>query len=82
MKLSIERVDNGFILRLPPEGEAPEHVEVFEYKGTSGSPSHVEAWVRCLYAVDGAIGPETGRFSPARVYFEVKRGDKFEDDVP
>lgn len=86
MRLTIEAVDNGYIVE--HEAEYADGVQrvsrnVFQsdyphegpFLGDGVQESH--AMAAALRYIDSQIGPSTSRYSAARVYVRVEPGDKY-----
>jgi hypothetical protein len=80
VKLIIETAANGWLIRKEPD-EIDDRSEtyVFSHGGDLDDTAEVNAFARVLWCLDDLIGPTTSRHSKARVYVEVKPGDKHED---
>jgi hypothetical protein len=80
MRISIARVDNGWLLRTRCDDRTD--VQVFEVPESAFGETNEAAWaatfVRMLWSVNEAIGPPTSRYSAARVHIDVRPGDKHE----
>jgi hypothetical protein len=57
-------------------------LHVFSHSDSADTEDEVKAFAGVLWCVNSLIGPTTGRNSKARVYIEVKPGDKHEDHQP
>ena len=80
MKITIEMAANGWLIRTQPDH--PEDTpETYVYSEDSDwdDTVDVKAFARVLWCLNDLIGPTTSRYSKARVYVEVKPGDKHED---
>ena len=80
MKVTIETAVNGWLIRT--ESEFPEGrsgLYVFSHSDSMDDTEEVNAFARVLWCLNDLIGPTTSRHSKARVYVEVKPGDKHDD---
>ena len=83
MKVTIETAVNGWLIRTEsdfPEGRSG--LYVFSHSSHSGSThdtAEVNTFASVLWCLNDLIGPTTSRHSKARVYVEVKPGDKHDD---
>jgi hypothetical protein len=80
MKVIIETALNGWLIRTEPSftDDTPE-LHVFSHSDSAVTEDEVKAFAGVLWRVNSLIGPTTGRNSKARIYVEVKPGDKHED---
>lgn len=80
MKLTIETAANGWLIRKEPD-EIDDRCElyVFSHCDSFEDIEEVNAFATMLHTLNDLIGPTTSRYSPARIYVEVKPGDKHED---
>ncbi len=80
MKVIIETALNGWLIRTEPDfpEDAPE-LHVYSHSDGADAEEEVKAFAGVLWCVNSLIGPTTGRNSKARIYVEVKPGDKHED---
>jgi hypothetical protein len=80
MKLIIETASNGWLIRKEPdEFDDRSELHVFSHCDSFNDIEEVNAFATMLHTLSDLIGPTTSRYSPARVYIEVKPGDKHED---
>ena len=81
MKLIIETASNGWLIRKEPDeiDDMPQ-LHVFSHCDGFDDTAEVNAFAHMLHTLNDLIGPTTSRYSKARVYVEVKPGDKYEDD--
>ncbi len=79
MKIEIETASNGFILRTIVDGEV-DTVDVFQDQGEADE-SAVQTTAELLRYLNDILGPSTSRHAKARVYVEVKPGDKHFDYI-
>ncbi len=80
MKLIIETAANGWLIRKEPdEIDDRSELHVFSHGGDLDDTAEVHAFARVLWCLNDLIGPTTSRYSKARVYVEVKPGDKHDD---
>jgi hypothetical protein len=80
MKVTIETAVNGWLIRT--ESDFPEGrfgLYVFSHSDSMDDTAEVNAFARVLWCLNDLIGPTTSRHSKARVYVEVKPGDKHDD---
>ena len=80
MKVTIETAVNGWLIRTEsdfPEGRSG--LYVFSHSDSKDDTAEVNAFARVLWCLNDLIGPTTSRHSKARVYVEVKPGDKHDD---
>lgn len=80
MILIIETAANGWLIR--KEADATDdrsELHVFSHSDSVDDTAEVNAFARVLWCLNDLIGPTTSRHSKARVYVEVKPGDKHED---
>jgi hypothetical protein len=77
MKVTIETASNGWLIRTEPSftDDMPE-LHVFSHSDSADTEEEVKAFAKVLWRVNDLIGPTTGRNSKARIYVEVKPGDK------
>ncbi len=82
MKLTIEQVNNGYILRVDDCEDSRTLVfstdERLDEKDNQGE---INSCVSLLWNILDLIGPSTSRYSPSRIYIDVRPGDKYEDSV-
>lgn len=78
MKITIESADNGWIVHYK---QVTRRKAVFSVPNNGGDAQEVETFSNVLWFINEQIGPTTGRYSPARIYVEVKPGDKYEDHL-
>ena len=80
MKVTIETALNGWLIRTEPgfTDDMPE-LHVYSHSDSADTEDEVKAFAGVLWCVNSLIGPTTGRNSKARVYIEVKPGDKHND---
>ena len=79
MKITIEMAANGWLIRT--QSDHPEdRSETYVYSEDSDwdDIAEVKAFAQVLLRVNDLIGPTTSRHSVARIYVEVKPGDKHE----
>ncbi len=80
MKLIIETASNGWLIRKEPdEIDDMSQLHVFSHADSLHDVEEVKAFADMLHALNDLIGPSTSRYSPARVYIEVRSGDKYAD---
>ncbi len=87
MKVTITKVENGYILTAYHSGEPPvryvfEELEYGKYgreSMTYEEGADVENFAHLLQTLDSLIGPTTSRYSAKRVYVRIEAGDKFEE---
>ena len=80
MKLTIETAANGWLIRKEPdEVDDRSDLYVFSDADSFDDTDGVKAFAHVLRCLNDLIGPSTSRYSKARVYVEVKPGDKHED---
>lgn len=80
MKLTIETASNGWLIRKEPdELDDRSELHVFSHSDSFDDTAEVHAFARVLWCLNDLIGPSTSRYSKARVYVEVKPGDKHDD---
>lgn len=80
MKVTIEMAANGWLIRT--QSDFPEDMpETFVYSHVDDfdDTDEVKAFAKVLWRVNDLIGPTTSRHSKARIYVEVKPGDKHDD---
>jgi hypothetical protein len=80
MKVIIETALNGWLIRTEPSftDDMPE-LHVYSHSDGVDTEDEVKAFAGVLWCVNSLIGPTTGRNSAARIYVEVKPGDKHAD---
>ena len=80
MKVTIEIAANGWLIRTQPDF-SQDKTETFVYSHVDDfdDTDEVKAFAHVLWRVNDLIGPTTSRHSKARIYVEVKPGDKHED---
>ena len=79
MKITIEMAANGWLIRT--QSDFPEDMPetlVYSYADSFNDTDEVKAFAEVLWRINDLIGPTTSRHSKARVYVEVKPGDKYE----
>lgn len=74
MHFEIKRAKNGCIVQC----DSDEYPMVFQ-EISEDVLDEVDAWAMFLRELTDCYGPSTSRYSPKRIYVEVKPGDKFED---
>lgn len=80
MKLTIETAANGWLIRKEPdEIDERSEVYVFSYNDSPEGVDEVKSFSHFLWQLNDLIGPSTSRYSAARIYVQVKPGDKHED---
>lgn len=80
MRLILETAINGWLIReQPDEIDERSEVYVFSFTDSLNDVDEVKAFAQVLWRLNDLIGPTTSRYSPARIYVEVKPGDKHED---
>jgi len=80
MKITIEMAANGWLIRT--QSDFPEDMPetfVYSHADSFDDTDEVKAFAQVLWRVNDLIGPTTSRYSKARIYVEVKPGDKHED---
>lgn len=83
MKIIIETALNGWLIRTEPSfTDDMAELHVYSHSDSANTEDEVKAFAGVLWRVNDLIGPTTGRNSKARVYIEVKPGDKHEDYQP
>ena len=77
MKLEIEAVSNGYILRCldDDEHDTPPVTSVF---GNGDDLPDARTFADLLHEIRDLIGPADSRYDPERVYIELRPGDKYE----
>jgi hypothetical protein len=80
MKVIIETALNGWLIRTESSftDDMPE-LHVYSHSDSADTQDEVKAFAGVLWCLNSLIGPTTGRNSKARIYVEVKPGDKHED---
>jgi len=80
MKLTIETATNGWLIRTKPDfpDDRPE-LYAFSFVDSADDTEEVKAFAQVLWHLNSLIGPTTSRYSKARIYVEVKPGDKHDD---
>lgn len=75
MKFEIKRAKNGYIVSCNSEEEP------YVFQELSDELDEVDAWAYFLRELTYEYGPDANnsRYSPKRVYIEVRPGDKYED---
>ncbi len=75
MKIEIQNVANGLVLRIEAESPGDEaHEIVYQAR----DDAEVEAFADCLRYLLEHYGPTTSRYSPKRIRVVVEPGDKYE----
>jgi hypothetical protein len=80
MILIIETASNGWLIR--KEADATDdrsELHVFSHSDGADAEEEVNAFAGVLWCLNDLIGPTTSRHSKARVYVQVKPGDKHND---
>ena len=79
MKITIEMAANGWLIRTQPD-HPEDRSETYVYSEDSDwdDIAEVKAFAEVLWRINDLIGPTTSRHSVARIYVEVKPGDKYE----
>ena len=80
MKVTIEMAANGWLIRT--QSDFPEDMPetfVYSHADSFDDTDEVKAFAQVLWRVNDLIGPSTSRHSKARIYVEVKPGDKHDD---
>lgn len=82
MKIKIETARNGWMIRREPDeiDEASE-VFVYGYSDDSDDVDEVKSFANFLWRITELLGPTTSRYSEARIYVEVRPGDKYMDGI-
>ena len=82
MKVTIETARNGWLIRREPD-ELDETTEVFVYgfSNDGDDVDEVKSFASFLWRITELLGPTTSRYSEARIYIEVKPGDKYIDGI-
>ena len=79
MKITIEMAANGWLIRTQPDHpEDRSETYVYSHADSFNDTDEVKAFAEVLWRINDLIGPETSRHSVARIYVEVKPGDKYE----
>lgn len=80
MKITIEMAANGWLITTDT-GFAEDRPDLYVYSHVDDfdDTDEVKAFAQVLWRVNDLIGPTTSRYSKARIYVEVKPGDKHED---
>ena len=80
MKITIEMAANGWLITTDT-GFKEDRPDLYVYSRADSfdDTDEVKAFAQVLWRVNDLIGPSTGRYSKARIYVEVKPGDKHED---
>lgn len=79
MELKLIMALNGWIIEYQEDESEPVKRQVFSYADSFDDEEEVKAFAQLLWSLNDLIGPSTSRYSKARVYIEVKPGDKHED---
>ena len=80
MKVTIEMAANGWLIRT--QSDFPEdrsETYVYSHADSTHDTAEVNTFASVLWCLNDLIGPTTSRHSKARVYVEVKPGDKHDD---
>ena len=79
LRCEIRRASNGWILKVehPSVGDDEPDEIVYEEK----FDDEIECFADFLRTLDDELGPSTSRYSPKRVYIQVRPGDKHEDFI-
>jgi len=73
MIFEVEYAKNGSVVKVTgPNGEA----DTYTFQECEGH--EIEAFAELLWAILDNYGPSTSRYSPKRIYIEVRPGDKYE----
>lgn len=82
MKITIETATNGWLVRKEPdELDNRSELYVYGYSEHGSETQEVETFASVLWSITELVGPTTSRYSKARIYVEVKPGDKCMDHV-
>ncbi len=79
LRCEIRGAKNGWILKVehPAAGvNEPDEIVVEEKYD-----SEIECFADFLRTLDEELGPSTSRYSPQRIYIQVRPGDKHEDTI-
>lgn len=80
MKVTIETAVNGWLIRTESDfAEGRSGLYVFSHSDSKDDTAEVNTFASVLWCLNDLIGPTTSRHSKARVYVEVKPGDKHDD---
>ena len=80
MKVTIEMAANGWLIRTQSDfSEDMPELYVYSHSDSTHDTDEVKAFAEVLLRVNDLIGPTTSRHSKARIYVEVKPGDKHDD---
>lgn len=79
MQLKLIMALNGWIVEYQEDESEPVKRQVFSYSDSADDVEEVKAFAHLLWSLTDLIGPSTSRYSKARVYIEVKPGDKHDD---
>jgi hypothetical protein len=80
MILIIETAANGWLIRKEADAtDDTSELHVYSHSDGADTEDEVKAFAGVLWCVNSLIGPTTGRTSKARIYVEVKPGDKHDD---
>jgi hypothetical protein len=74
MLFEIKKAKNGYIVQCDDEDSPMVFQEL-----SDEILDEVDAWAYFLRELTDCYGPSTSRYSPKRIYVEVKPGDKFDD---
>ena len=79
MKVTIETAVNGWLIRTQSDfSEDMPELYVYSHSDSTHHTDEVKAFAEVLWRINDLIGPTTSRHSVARIYVEVKPGDKYE----
>ena len=80
MKITIEMAANGWLIRTQSDfSEDMPELYVYSHSDSTHDTAEVNTFASVLWCLNDLIGPTTSRHSKARVYVEVKPGDKHDD---
>jgi hypothetical protein len=74
--VTIYRATNGWIVEHVDDDDSPV-TEVFEVQ--DDDERGVVIFADLLWRLSDIIGPATNRYDPARIYIDIRAGDKYED---
>jgi hypothetical protein len=80
IKITIETAVTGWLIRTQPDfPEDRSELYVYSHSDSMDDTAEVNTFASVLWCLNDLIGPTTSRHSKARVYVEVKPGDKHDD---
>jgi hypothetical protein len=78
MRFDIRRVKNGCVLVATSSAEETGEKEEIVYQEDYDDGNDIECFADFLRLIADTYGPSTSRYSPKRIYVDVRSGDKYE----